>query len=67
MDGRKPGLRSSSRSPALSYGAMSGPIVQIFGTKKCQDTRKAERWWKERGVRVQLVDLWGVIPSRKLD
>lgn len=32
-------------------------VVQIFGTKKCADTRKAERWWKERGVRVQLVDL----------
>ena len=32
-------------------------IVQIFGTKKCQDTRKAERWFKERGMRVQSVDL----------
>ena len=32
-------------------------IVQIFGTKKCAETRKAERWWKERGVRIQLVDL----------
>ncbi len=31
--------------------------VQIFGTKKCAETRKAERWWKERGVRVHLVDL----------
>ena len=31
--------------------------VQIFGTKKCADTRKAERWWKERGVRIHLVDL----------
>ena len=32
-------------------------IVQIFGTKKCQETRKAERWFKERGVKVQLIDL----------
>lgn len=32
-------------------------IVQIFGTKKCKETRKAERWFKERGIRVQSVDL----------
>jgi arsenate reductase len=32
-------------------------VVQIFGTKKCTETRKAERWWKERGVRVQMIDL----------
>lgn len=32
-------------------------IVQIFGTKKCKDTRKAERWFKERGLRVQSIDL----------
>ncbi len=31
--------------------------VQIFGTKKCAETRKAERWWKERGVAVMSVDL----------
>lgn len=31
--------------------------VQIFGTKKCQDTRKAERFFKERGVPYQFVDL----------
>jgi arsenate reductase (glutaredoxin) len=35
----------------------SDPIVQIWGTKKCSETRKAERWWKERGVRVQMIDL----------
>jgi arsenate reductase len=33
------------------------PIIQIFGTKKCPDTRKAERWFKERGMRVQSVEL----------
>ncbi len=31
--------------------------LQIFGTKKCQDSRKAERFFKERGVRFQAVDL----------
>jgi arsenate reductase-like glutaredoxin family protein len=31
--------------------------VQIFGTKKCADTRKTERFFKERGVPFQAVDL----------
>lgn len=31
--------------------------LQIFGTKKSSDTRKAERFFKERGVRFQAVDL----------
>ena len=32
-------------------------IIQVFGKKKCADTRKAERWFKERGVKVQSVEL----------
>ena len=32
-------------------------IIQIFGTKKSSDTRKAERYFKERGIRIQLIDL----------
>lgn len=31
--------------------------VQIFGTPKCKDTRKAERFFKERGIQVHFVDL----------
>ena len=31
--------------------------VQIFGTKKSSDTRKAERWFKERGIKFQSIDL----------
>lgn len=31
--------------------------VQIFGVKKCQDSRKAERYFKERGISFQYVDL----------
>lgn len=31
--------------------------IQIFGTKKCFDTKKAERYFKERGVKFQRVDL----------
>jgi len=30
---------------------------QVFGTKKCADTRKTERFLKERGVRFQMIDL----------
>ena len=31
--------------------------IQIFGTKKCNDTRKAERFFKERGIKYQFVDM----------
>ena len=31
--------------------------IQIFGTKKSSDTRKAERFFKERGIRFQFIDL----------
>ena len=31
--------------------------IQIFGTKKSQDTKKAERFFKERGIKFQSVDL----------
>ena len=30
--------------------------IQIFGKAKCFDTKKAERFFKERGVRFQQVD-----------
>ena len=32
-------------------------IIQIFGTKKSSDKRKAERYFKERGIKFQFVDL----------
>lgn len=31
--------------------------IQIFGTKKSADARKAERWFKERRIRFQYVDM----------
>ena len=31
--------------------------IQIFGTKKSFDTKKAERWFKERRIKFQFVDL----------
>ncbi|HPR38759.1 MAG TPA: arsenate reductase family protein [Spirochaetota bacterium] len=32
-------------------------MIQIFGTKKCKDTAKAQRFFKERGVKTQVIDL----------
>ena len=31
--------------------------IQIFGTKKSSDARKAERWFKERRIKAQWIDL----------
>ena len=31
--------------------------IQIFGTKKSFDTKKAQRWFKERRIKVQFIDL----------
>ena len=31
--------------------------IQIFGVKKCADTRKAERYFKERKIKYQFIDM----------
>jgi arsenate reductase-like glutaredoxin family protein len=31
--------------------------IQIFGKSKCFDTKKAERYFKERGIKFQAVDI----------
>lgn len=31
--------------------------IQIYGKSKCFDTKKAQRWFQERRIRFQLVDL----------
>ena len=31
--------------------------IQLFGTKKCKETRDAERFFRERGVPTHVVDL----------
>lgn len=31
--------------------------IQIFGTKKCNDSKKAERFFKERGIQIHYRDL----------
>ncbi len=42
--------------------------IQIFGKSKCFDTKKAERYFKERKIKYQLIDLprFGMSP-RELD
>ena len=32
-------------------------MIQIFGTKKSSDSRKAERFFKERGIKTLFVDM----------
>ena len=31
--------------------------IQIFGKNKCFDNKKAQRWFKERGIKFQMIDL----------
>ena len=31
--------------------------IQIFGKSKCFDTKKAERWFKERRIKYQYIDI----------
>ena len=31
--------------------------IQIFGTTKCFDTKKAQRYFKERGIKFQMIAL----------
>lgn len=36
---------------------MAESSIQIFGRKKCRTTQKAERFFRDRGIRYQFVDL----------
>ncbi|MDP4143566.1 MAG: arsenate reductase family protein [Bacillota bacterium] len=38
--------------------------IQIYGVKKCFDTKKAERYFKERKVKYQFIDL-NIVPLSK--
>jgi arsenate reductase len=46
-------MARDDRSPE-SWRAVN---LQIFGTRKCQDTKKAERFFRERGVTFQRIEL----------
>jgi arsenate reductase len=35
----------------------NGMNIQIFGKSKCFDTKKAERYFKERGIKFQSIDM----------
>lgn len=39
--------------------------IQIFGKSKCFDTKKAQRWFKERRISFQSIDLvkYGISPG----
>ncbi len=41
----------------LEVQGKAGMNIQIFGTKKCNDTKKAERFFKERGIKYQFIDM----------
>ena len=47
-------LRADGHGSVAYRGGME---VQIFGTRKCPDTRKAQRWFAERRVKTHFVDL----------
>ena len=32
--------------------------IQIFGNLKCFDTKKAQRYFKERGIKFQFIDIY---------
>jgi len=38
--------------------------IQIFGKSKCFDTKKAERYFKERGIKFQRIDIQSIGMSR---
>ena len=39
--------------------------IQIFGIKKCNDTKKAQRFFKERGIKFQFIDMKGKGMSKR--
>ncbi|MDX8335325.1 MULTISPECIES: arsenate reductase family protein [Cetobacterium] len=40
-------------------------IIQIFGRKNCNDTKKVQRFFKERGIKFQFIDFSEKAPSKK--
>jgi arsenate reductase-like glutaredoxin family protein len=40
-------------------------VIQIYGRRKCKATRKAERFFSERGIPVQSIDLDVKPPGRR--
>lgn len=54
----KKNARAKARCPpALGISGGTRVEVQVFGTQKNQDTRRALRFWSERRIKVHFVDL----------
>lgn len=41
----------------MSRAAPAGPVIQVFGREDHQDTRAALRFFKERRIEIQFIDL----------
>lgn len=41
----------------MKPGTANSMNIQIFGTKKCNDTKKAQRFFKERRIKFQFIDM----------
>ncbi|MGL5656510.1 MAG: arsenate reductase family protein [Fusobacteriaceae bacterium] len=39
-------------------------VIQIFGKKSCNNSKKAERFFKERGVKYQFINILEKAPSK---
>ena len=49
--------RNTAKMKIYDYQKMLQVNILIFGTKKCNDTKKAERFFKERGIKYQFIDM----------
>jgi arsenate reductase-like glutaredoxin family protein len=54
---RHPLPAPGSRIAAVSPPPPAGPLIQVFGREDSQETRAALRFFKERRLAIQLVDL----------
>ena len=50
-------MRPAARFAILMAKEKDAMNIQIFGKSKCFDTKKAQRWFKERGIKFQMIDL----------
>lgn len=58
-------MRRASATPAVDQGAiLDGMDVQIFGVKNNADVRKAERFFKERRIKIHFMDFKQRNPSK---
>jgi arsenate reductase (glutaredoxin) len=57
MAGKRRDLLASARCRGSAFFMPDAMNVQIFGIKRSNETRAAERFFKERRVAIQMVDL----------